>query len=188
MDFGMCGNFESMLPLGWSLVNRWATGAEHRIEIEGPNGHITNGLNVGYRNVFIKGRGNNWDEAEHMIIERLAWLGEISPEAWFDYNSRREFKKLFDSSEVKEYRKRPIVIKAVELKKDMTVPTLEGDMDGHAGDFLIKGIAGEIYPCKRDIFLKTYEAVVKDDIPSNAKADVVAEFIARRMKGSGGVY
>lgn len=39
------------------------------------------------------------------------------------------------------------------------IPTLEGTMRMERGDMLITGVAGEIYPCKRDIFDATYEAV-----------------------------
>ncbi|EJX17487.1 hypothetical protein SOJ_17760 [Staphylococcus sp. OJ82] len=41
----------------------------------------------------------------------------------------------------------------------MYVNTLEGDMLVNAGDYIIKGINGEVYPCKPDIFHKTYEVV-----------------------------
>jgi hypothetical protein len=44
-------------------------------------------------------------------------------------------------------------IKAVEI------PTLEGTHRADPGDMVIKGVAGEFYPCKPDIFAKTYEAV-----------------------------
>jgi hypothetical protein len=37
------------------------------------------------------------------------------------------------------------------------IETLEGVMRGNGGDYIIKGINGEIYPCKPDIFAKTYE-------------------------------
>lgn len=37
------------------------------------------------------------------------------------------------------------------------IMTLEGDMVASPGDFIIKGIAGEFYPCKPDIFAETYE-------------------------------
>lgn len=37
------------------------------------------------------------------------------------------------------------------------IKTLEGDMTGNYGDYIIKGIKGEIYPCKPDIFEATYE-------------------------------
>ena len=39
------------------------------------------------------------------------------------------------------------------------IPTLEGVMRGLSGDFIIKGINGEFYPCKPDIFEATYEKV-----------------------------
>jgi hypothetical protein len=39
------------------------------------------------------------------------------------------------------------------------IPTLEGTMRFNRGDMLITGVNGEIYPCKMDIFEKTYELV-----------------------------
>lgn len=40
-----------------------------------------------------------------------------------------------------------------------TIRTLKGDMHGSNGDYIIKGICGEIYPCKANIFESTYEPV-----------------------------
>ena len=40
------------------------------------------------------------------------------------------------------------------------IKTLEGTMVAKAGDYIIKGVKGEIYPCKSDIFEETYEAQV----------------------------
>ena len=42
------------------------------------------------------------------------------------------------------------------------IATLEGDMTISKGDYVIKGVNGEFYPCKPDIFEKTYE-LVNDD-------------------------
>lgn len=39
----------------------------------------------------------------------------------------------------------------------MKIHTLEGNMEVNKGDFIIKGVNGEYYPCKPDIFAKTYE-------------------------------
>lgn len=39
------------------------------------------------------------------------------------------------------------------------IHTLEGDHEAKVGDYIIKGIQGEFYPCKPEIFAKTYEAV-----------------------------
>lgn len=85
-----------------------------------------------------------------------------------------------------KYRKKPVVIEAVEFNgnnqrevlgfiyRDMSenglsgaermglpvvIETLEGDMKADPGDFIIKGVNGEFYPCKPDIFEKTYEKV-----------------------------
>lgn len=41
----------------------------------------------------------------------------------------------------------------------MRIPTLEGVMIAREGDYIIRGIEGELYPCKPDIFEKTYERV-----------------------------
>ena len=88
-----------------------------------------------------------------------------------------------------KYRKRPVVIEAFQYgidnrpdwfndkvtsndiitfwgkdirhKEDYycEIKTLEGVMKGDCGDFIIQGVNGEIYPCKPEIFEKTYEIV-----------------------------
>ena len=86
-----------------------------------------------------------------------------------------------------KYRKKPVVIDAMHytvlnyneickfVGKDLKIewesqtvpklyiPTLEGEMIASKGDWIIKGVNGEFYPCKPDIFEKTYEKV-SDDI------------------------
>lgn len=75
-----------------------------------------------------------------------------------------------------QYRKKPVVIEAWQIGSDEDKPswlvndpnvtynghyyeikTLEGTMHGSDGDWLIRGVSDEIYPCKPDIFAKTYE-------------------------------
>ena len=77
-----------------------------------------------------------------------------------------------------KYRKKPIVIDAIqyngknkveiqlfmnryldETSKGLKIPTLEGYMFASVGDYVIKGVQGEFYPCKPDIFEQTYELV-----------------------------
>ncbi len=86
---------------------------------------------------------------------------------------------------IQKFRKKPVVIEAIEFTEDnmpeivkffhlnpfhitkdnltgkteLIIKTLEGDMLSQLGDYIIKGVAGEFYPCRRDIFEKTYEAV-----------------------------
>ena len=80
------------------------------------------------------------------------------------------------------FRKKPVVIEAMqwngnnweELKtwsncglmyeypareKKISIKTLEGRMIASSGDWVIKGVKGEFYPVKNDIFLETYEKV-----------------------------
>lgn len=81
-----------------------------------------------------------------------------------------------------KYRKIPVVIEAVQITPDnlesveawcrgsikgtklpreercIDIQTLEGEMRADMGDWVIKGVAGEFYPCKPHIFAKTYEA------------------------------
>lgn len=79
-----------------------------------------------------------------------------------------------------KYRKKPVVIDAfkydpaderpewfedaIAVKIDDNglahIYTLEGVMIANPGDWIIKGIEGELYPCKPDIFEKTYEEAV----------------------------
>lgn len=84
---------------------------------------------------------------------------------------------------VKKYRKKPVVIEAIQWTKDNAgevdlfccgkaalvlsplpaaplvffIHTLEGTMKASLGDYIVKGVNGEFYPCKPDIFEKTYE-------------------------------
>jgi len=44
---------------------------------------------------------------------------------------------------------------------DLFIRTLEGNMLASVGDFVIQGVNGELYPCKPDIFEKTYELVIE---------------------------
>lgn len=48
-------------------------------------------------------------------------------------------------------------------KNWMMIPTLEGVMAAAPLDWIIKGIRGEFYPCKPDIFERTYEPVTEDE-------------------------
>ena len=44
----------------------------------------------------------------------------------------------------------------------ITINTLEGEMKCSGDDYVIQGVNGELYPCRRDIFLKTYEKFEED--------------------------
>lgn len=93
---------------------------------------------------------------------------------------------------MKNYRKKPIVIQAIQWDGRNTlevanfmqvnlitknplgkaeIETLEGTMNASKNDWIIKGINGEFYPCKPDIFENTYDSV-----------DVTESFLDRVIK------
>lgn len=71
-----------------------------------------------------------------------------------------------------KYRKKPIVIEAYQTQVSLEIETLEGIMQANVGDWIITGVNGEKYPCKPDIFEKTYEL-----------ADAETEFAEKEIKG-----
>ena len=58
-----------------------------------------------------------------------------------------------------KFRKKPVVIDAYQTDKELDIETLEGTMHANVGDWIITGVNGERYPCKPDIFEKTYEQI-----------------------------
>ena len=56
--------------------------------------------------------------------------------------------------------KKPVVIEAYQTDHEMIIQTLEGPLA--PGDWIITGIRGEQYPCKPDVFEKTYQLVDED--------------------------
>ncbi|MFA7708150.1 MAG: hypothetical protein WCX73_04320 [Candidatus Pacearchaeota archaeon] len=90
---------------------------------------------------------------------------------------------------MKKYRKKPVVIEAIQFTDEtkdrvystvreiqqnvspsfdkhnrpiLLIPTLEGEMMCSLGDWIIKGVRGELYPCKPDIFDVTYELITEE--------------------------
>lgn len=63
------------------------------------------------------------------------------------------------NKEIKYFQKKPVVISAYQTDVETIIHTLEGDIKASPGDWVITGVNGEQYPCKPDIFLKTYQEV-----------------------------
>jgi len=87
---------------------------------------------------------------------------------------------------IKHYRKKPVAIEAVQLTREnalevlawinseatdrltqtvdngLSIATLEGVMKANYGDYIIKGVKGEFYPVRKDIFEQTYEEVIDE--------------------------
>ena len=58
-----------------------------------------------------------------------------------------------------KFKKRPVVVDAYQTCEEKRISTLEGEMIACPGDWIITGVKGEQYPCKPDIFIKTYEKI-----------------------------
>ena len=97
-----------------------------------------------------------------------------------------------------KFRKKPVVIEAVQFiggresadevlafmehrgcwhhnHGTIAIPTLEGTMHAGPGDWIIRGIKGEFYPCKPGIFAATYEAVDEVTYPCTSSTEDVSE-------------
>ena len=66
--------------------------------------------------------------------------------------------------EVAQWANALIMTRGDNLQKFLNILTLEGTVSAQIGDWIIKGVNGEFYPCKHDIFMKTYD-IVEGDIP-----------------------
>ena len=78
------------------------------------------------------------------------------------------------------YRKKPVVVEAVKIAKSMQIETLEGVMQGDIGDMLITGVNGEQYPCKPDIFRKTYDEVTEKAYKAYKKEQCCSDSLGER--------
>ena len=107
---------------------------------------------------------------------------------------------------MKRYVKKPIVVEAVQyngnnvqeilnfcgetvvvgMLSEITIKTLEGPLHVSDGDFIIKGVEGEFYPCKPDIFEKTYDVVENAERPQTFGEKAVG--ITFNPSGSDEVY
>ena len=108
---------------------------------------------------------------------------------------------------MKQYRKKPIVIEAIQFdgwnwkecmqfmsdkdlaftddltrKENLKIDTLEGTMIANVGDFIIRGVKGEFYPCKPDVFAATYKPVE----PTTNCSQLGSKFAIKQVGSEGG--
>lgn len=76
-----------------------------------------------------------------VVVEAIQWTG----------NNIREVNKFYPKAEFEIN-----IVNGISYSK-VYIRTLEGVMSANPGDYIIKGVQGEFYPCKPDIFKQTYE-------------------------------
>lgn len=77
-----------------------------------------------------------------ITIEAVQWTGDNRKDIW-DFCTLAYFNTDSESADLR-----------------LLIETLEGTMEASVGDYIIKGIQGEFYPCKEDIFHLTYDEVI----------------------------
>lgn len=77
----------------------------------------------------------------------------------------------------KEYRKKATAtIRAVQIPEGFSVKTMEGWVEGKHGDWLARGIDGELYPINKEVFARTYDEA-GDDPPLPERFECIRAFI-----------
>lgn len=80
-----------------------------------------------------------------VVVDAIQWNGENIEEVKNFVGDALSFFTWFNNRSKKEI--------------ELTISTLEGKLEVTVGDYIIKGVEGEFYPCKPNIFEKTYEMV-----------------------------
>lgn len=131
-----------------------------------------------YPNIGDFNRISDWFPKSAEIDHKERRIRDLEKEV-AELRRYKEEQEEKESPRVRKYRKRPLEIEAlryttvealkkafpdvvicVDVEKGGTsIQTLEGRMDVSFWDYIIKGIKGEYYPCKSDIFEETYERV-----------------------------
>lgn len=88
-----------------------------------------------------------------VVVEAIQWTGKNHIEM-FDFLTNYEKPKGYMSSCEDTF-----YIDHEKVKGGLVIRTLEGEHIATIGDYIIKGVQGEFYPCKPDIFEKTYEVI-----------------------------
>ena len=91
-----------------------------------------------------------------VVIEAIQWDGK----------NHREMYNFLESDKVESYIEpygRNFYIDHDKVRGGLIIKTLEGKHIASIGDYIIKGVNGEFYPCKPDVFFKSYEKVNDDE-------------------------
>lgn len=157
-----------------------------------------------YKLQFLTGEGWQTDrelDSEDLAIAHWSAIGKAN--TWTghvqviqgDRVVRSTIKKLMP---IKKYRKRPVVIEAVRFDGTLQsiqgmnilsvshdfingtcqIETLEGVMTANKGDYIIKGVKGEFYPCKPEIFEATYDLEPSGQTSMADRSDTTAKVAA----------
>jgi hypothetical protein len=89
-----------------------------------------------------------------VVIDAIQWTGENQREMW-DFLTGRTNDYMSVSGD-------NFYIDHSKIKGGLVIKTFEGEHLASIGDYIIKGVKGEFYPCKPDVFEATYEPVKEE--------------------------
>ncbi|WP_202988175.1 hypothetical protein [Pseudomonas typographi] len=97
-----------------------------------------------------------------VVIDAVLWTGKNLQEVIAFIDGPPDVRSTHAGEKWEDYER---IVAAHGLK----IYTLEGKMSASVGDWIIKGVKGELYPCKPDIFEMTYEPLMAYDANGNLK-------------------
>jgi hypothetical protein len=95
-----------------------------------------------YRKKPVVIEAMQFDGTEASAVGVISWMGSNAKARYFE-----------EDTEIRVHGEVALIAAPARIR----IRTLEGDMFATPGDFIIKGVQGEFYPCKPDIFAATYE-------------------------------
>ena len=102
-----------------------------------------------------------------VVIDAVQWTGDNHREM-FDFLTSDTF-----VNETMSVNGDHFYIDHTKVEGGLIIKTLEGEHIATIGDYIIKGIKGEYYPCKEDVFLKSYEKVIETQTPKYPFGDIL---------------
>lgn len=106
-------------------------------------------------NVYLEKLQEDWSDGFlHLLKLGVKWLKKNKGE-----NMRKIKSGNIDESKFEDFQKIPVTVSAYRTDEEVEIETLEGVMKADRGDWIIRGVKGELYPCKNDVFEMTYKKV-----------------------------
>lgn len=104
-----------------------------------------------------------------VVVDAIQWDGKNHREM-FDFLTNYEKTNEFMSAQGKNF-----YINHDKVKGGLVIKTLEGEHFASIGDYIIKGVQGEFYPCKPYIFEQTYEMVEISEQNQNKEGNITTK-------------
>jgi len=92
-----------------------------------------------------------------VAVEAMQWLGDNAMEIYNFVENKNDHKKMAVKWEGKYFRLDPSHCDLDCFPGNLAIKTLEGDRHAAVGDYIVKDINGDFYPCKPDIFEQTHK-------------------------------